>query len=137
MATKTTVALETPLRDHLDRLATFEAADVPVISLYLDRSPDENGSRAHCSTFLRRTLTDHWKTLKGDRRKSFERDAQRIEEYLSDRVSKSTNGLAIFACSGKENFFEAIQLDVPFERDSFFAGPLPHLYPLARVNDRY
>ena len=42
---KTTSALETPLRDQLDRLAAFEPADAPVLSLYLDMRPDEHGSR--------------------------------------------------------------------------------------------
>ena len=137
MATKTTTALETPLRDHLDRLAARETADVPFISLYLDRSPDANGSREHCTTFLKRTLADHRKALKGSSRRSFEQSVKRIEEYLSASVSKSANGLAVFACADGEDFFDAIQLDVPFQGNSFFADSMPHLYPLARLNDQY
>jgi peptide subunit release factor 1 (eRF1) len=137
MATKTTTALETPLRNHLDRLSAFEPADVPVLSLYLDMRPDHTGSRHHVTVFLRQTFSDHSRTLRGESRKSFDRDVERIERYVNEDVSKSTNGLAVFACAGRNDFFEAIQLDVPIERHSLFLGPVPHLYPLARLNDQY
>ena len=33
---KTSPALDTPLRDRLEKLAAFEPQDIPVVSLYLD-----------------------------------------------------------------------------------------------------
>jgi peptide subunit release factor 1 (eRF1) len=137
MATKTTTALETPLRNYLDALAAFEPADAPVLSLYLDMRPDSTGSRHHCAVFLRQTFGDHSRALKGNVRKSFDRDAERIERYIAEDVSKSTNGLAVFACADRSDFFEAIQLDVPIARHEFFVGAVPHIYPLARLNDQY
>jgi peptide subunit release factor 1 (eRF1) len=137
MATKSTTALETPLRHHLDRLAAFEPADTPVLSLYLDMRPDQTGGRHHASAFLKKTFAEHSRALTGDARKSFDRDAERIERYISEDVSKSTNGLAVFACGAKDDFFEAIQLDVPIDQHSLFVGEVPHLYPLARLNDQY
>ena len=137
MATKTTTALETPLRNHLNRLAAFEPTDVPVISLYLNMRPDHNGSRHHASAFLRKTFAEHSRALTGEARKSFDRDAERIERHVSEALLKPGNGLAVFACSGRDDFFEAIQLDVPIDRHSFFAGTVPHIYALARLNDQY
>jgi peptide subunit release factor 1 (eRF1) len=137
MTTKTTTELETPLRKHLDRLAALEPADAPVLSLYLDMRPDSSGNRRHSSVFLRQAFSDHGRGLNGDARKSFDRAAERIERYIAEDVAKSTNGLAVFASSGKDDFFEAIQLDVPIERHELFVGPVPHIYPLARLNDQF
>ena len=61
---------------------------------------------------------------------------ERIERYVSEDVRPSANGIAIFACSAAD-FFEALQLDAPIERHRLTVGDRPHLYPLARVVDRY
>ena len=134
---KTTTALETPLREQLDRLASFEPTDFPVLSLYLDMRPDHEGRRAHADTFLRKVFPDRIRTLQGDARKSVERDAERIRAYVSGEVRSSAAGLAIFACAGQNDYFEAVQLDVPIEDHWLFIGSVPHLYPLARLNDQY
>src|SRR5215216_457556 len=134
---KTTSALETPLRDQLDRLAAFEPTDKPVISLYLDMRPDEHGSRGRHENFLRKVFPERSRALNGEARKSFDRDVDRITTYLASDIQTSTNGVAIFACSAANNFFEAVQLGVPVEQSWLFVGSLPHLYPLARLNDQY
>ena len=132
---KNTTALETPLREQLDRLSAFEPADAPVLSLYLDMQSKEHG-RADYAAFLRKTFADRSRALKGDARKSFDRDVERINAYLGDDVRRSANGLALFACSAAD-LFEAVQLDVPLEDHWLFVGSMPHLYPLARVNDQF
>ena len=134
--TKSTTALETPLRQQLDRLAAFEPIDAPVLSLYLDMRANEHGRRTW-DTFLRKTFSERTQTLKGNARKSFERDAERIRSYLETDLRKSADGLALFACSAADDFFEAVQLDVPVEADWLFIGSVPHLYPLMRVNDQF
>jgi peptide chain release factor subunit 1 len=134
---KTTTALETPLRDQLDRLAAFEPVDLPVISLYLDMQPDQHG-RSQFDSFLRKTLADRAKTYANGTpaRQSFDEDVERIKSYLEGDVQRSANGLAIFACHGA-NLFEALQLNVPIDEHWLFVGSVPHLYPLARLNDQY
>jgi peptide subunit release factor 1 (eRF1) len=134
---KTTHALETPLRDQLDRLAAFEPTDAPVLSLYLDMRADEHGSRGRYEHFLRKVFPDRSRGLRGEARKSFDRDVERITMYLAEELQPATNGVAFFACSGASNFFEAVQLSVPLEQSSLFIGSVPHLYPLARLNDQY
>lgn len=133
---KTTTALDTPLREQLDRLAAFEPSDLPVLSLYLDMRPDQNG-RPNYDTFLRKTLTDRIRTLRGAARQSVERDVERINAYLGEQVRPAANGLAIFACAGKADFFRAVPLAAPLEQNWLFIGSVPHLYPLARLNDQY
>jgi peptide subunit release factor 1 (eRF1) len=132
---KSTTALETPLREQLNRLTAFEPTDAPVLSLYLDMRPDQHG-RGQYAAFVRKVFADRSRVLKGDARKSFDADVQRIQSYL-DGVPASANGLAVFACSAQNGFFEAVQLDVPLEHHWLYIGSVPHLYPLIRLNDQY
>ncbi|MGH9349110.1 MAG: Vms1/Ankzf1 family peptidyl-tRNA hydrolase [Vicinamibacterales bacterium] len=132
---KMTTSLETPLRAQLDRLAAFEPVDLPVISLYLDMQPDQHG-RSRFDPFLRKAFPERARTLKGDARRSFERDVERIHALLADGVEPSANGLAVFACDGA-TLFEAIQMNAPIDHHWLFVGPVPHLYPLARVTDQF
>ena len=133
---KSTTALVTPLREHLDRLSSFEPSeDAPVLSLYLDATADEHG-RIRYDTWLRKALSDRARTLKGDARKSFDADVERITAFLGEEARRSANGVAVFACSAR-GLFDTLQLDVPFEDHWLFVGSVPHLYPLARVNDQY
>jgi len=133
---KMTTALATPLREQLDRLAAFEPVDAPVLSLYLDMRADEQGQHRY-DTFLRRAWLERGRSLKGDARKSFDRDAERINAYLANEVPRSVNGLAVFACAAADNYFEAVQLETSLDHNWLFIGPVPHLYPLARLNDQY
>jgi peptide chain release factor subunit 1 len=133
---KTTSALETPLREQLDRLVAFEPGESPVLSLYLDMRPDQHG-RNHYDSFLRKAFLERSRALKGDARKSFDRDTERITAYLGEHVRRSANGLALFACAAANDFFEAVQLNGPVEENWLFVGSVPHLYPLARINDQF
>jgi peptide chain release factor subunit 1 len=134
---KTTFALETPLRAQLDRLANFEPTDLPVISLYLDVRPDQNG-RPRFDTFLRKWFSEHASSFKSasPERESFDHDVERINDYLADDAHRGANGLAIFACHGA-SLFEAIKMNAPIEEHWMYIASVPHLYPLARVNDQF
>ena len=132
---KSTTALATPLREKLDRLAAFEAADAPVLSLYLDMRPDQHG-RDNFDAFLRKTFAERSRTLNGEARKSFDADVARIQNDLASDLKKSSNGVAIFACSARD-LFEPVQLDAPNEGHWLFISAVPHLYPLARLVDQY
>jgi len=136
MATKSTTALETPLREQLDRLAAIEPSERSIISLYLDLRPNQNGQRTHVDTFLRTSFDEQTRSLPAEARAGFERTADRISQYIADQTPKSAKALAIFA-STTDDLFEAIPFDVPIERASVHVDAVPHLYPLAQVNDRY
>jgi peptide chain release factor subunit 1 len=81
-------------------------------------------------------FADRIQTFQGEARKSVERDVERIQQYLGE-ARTSAAATAIFACSGQEDFFEAVQLDVPIDQHWLFIGAVPHLYPLAKINDQY
>jgi peptide subunit release factor 1 (eRF1) len=135
---KTSSGLETSLRDRLERLAAFEPQGSPVISLYLNLTPDQHG-RDHHEAFCRKAFAERLKTFKehSPERDSFERDVERINAYLSNELNRSANGLAIFASAGSNDFFDALQLDAPVEEHWLFIGAVPHIYPLARLVDQY
>ncbi len=122
----------------LDRLANFEPTSLPVLSLYLNTQADQHG-RDNFASFIKKEFRTRAKTypLRSPERESFERDADRIRRYLGEELQPSTNGVAVFACSGKEDFFAAVQLTAPIEEHRLYVYHQPHLYPLARLYDQY
>jgi peptide chain release factor subunit 1 len=118
--------------------AWLSSSGNPVISLYLNAQPDEHG-RDNFSTFLRKELRGRVATYAADTpsRKSLERDVEKIESYIASELKPSANGVAIFACSAADDFFEALQLEAPIHEHMLIVSDRPHLYPLARVDERY
>ena len=53
------------------------------------------------------------------------------------KIYPAANGVAIFACWGAGEFFEAIQLTTPVSDNRVYACPQPHLYHLARLDEQY
>lgn len=125
------------LNDQLDRLAAFDPAPYPVISLYLDTQPDGRG-RDHFQAFVRKELKARSETYppRSSEREMLERDLERIATYLENDVAPASNGLAIFACDAAE-LFEAVQIEAPLGDHWLYIGDRPHLYPLARVVAQY
>lgn len=127
-----------PLDELLNRLAAFTPTSLPVISLYLNTQPGQHG-RVNFEPFVRKEFRARARTysLRSPERQSFEKDTERITEYLRDELRPSANGLAVFACAGADDFFEAVQVDAPIEEPRLYVYHQPHLYPLARLSDRY
>jgi peptide subunit release factor 1 (eRF1) len=122
----------------LEHLLNFEPTAAPVISLYLDARADQHG-QTNFLPFVRKQLTERSNTYENqsEERLSFEEDFVRIARYLEGEVPPSVQGLAIFACSAENDWFEVGQFDAPFERNRLFVSDRPHLYPLARMIDQY
>ena len=135
---KTSSGLDTALRNRLDELAAFPSASSPVISLYLNLTPDQHG-RDNYAQFCRKAFAERAKAFRKNspERASFDRDVERINAYLENELDRSAGGLALFASSGAEGFFEAVQLGAPIDHHWLFIGAVPHLYPLARLIDQY
>jgi peptide chain release factor subunit 1 len=123
--------------DQLDRLAAFEPAPYPVISLYLNTQPNERG-RDNFQAFLRKELKARAQTYpaRSPERAMLDRDLERITRFLENDIQPSANGVAIFACDAGE-LFETIQLDAPIDEHWLSIGDQPHLYPLARLVSKY
>jgi peptide subunit release factor 1 (eRF1) len=119
------------------RLLEIAPREVPVISLYLDARADHHG-RQNFTTFVRKQLTEKARTfpVHTRERESVEADFVRVASYLEE-VAPSAQGVAIFTCSGEDEFFEAGQFDAPFPRNQLFVYDRPHLYPLARLIDQF
>ena len=121
---------------QLDRVVAADTGPFPIISLYLDLRPNERG-RDQFDQFLRKEFADRVATYpaSGPERESLDKDADKIRDYVS-RLEGSTNGLALFACSGAD-LFEAIPMAAPVEAHRLYIDSHPQLYPLARILDEY
>jgi hypothetical protein len=122
-----------PIEAVLDRLATFEPTDLPLLSPYLDARPGEQG-RDRFRAFLRNELPAVARSYapRSPERESLEKDTMRVERWVRDELRPSANGVALFAC-GPAGLFEALQFEVPFEQNALHVASRPHLYPLARL----
>lgn len=132
-------ATEPALPDQmLERVLKFEPTPAPVISLYLDARVNEQGQRTFMP-FVRKQLNERVKSydVHSEERKSFEEDFVRILRYLEHEITESVKGLAIFACSAANDWFQVGNFEAPFERNQLFLSDRPHLYPLARLIDEY
>lgn len=126
-----------PINETIDKLASFDPTDLPVISLYLNTQADQHG-RDNFDSFVRKEFKAKSQTfpLRSPARLSFDKDSERIEAYLAE-LRPSANGVAIFACAGAGDFFEAVELDAPIYSHRLYIYHQPHLYPLARLSDQY
>jgi peptide chain release factor subunit 1 len=122
---------------QLDRLAAFEPAPYPVVSLYLDTRPGQHG-RDQYQAFTRKELKARSATYpaKSPERESLDRDIERIVRFLENDVQSSANSVAIFACSAGE-LFETVQSAGAIPQHALHIGDRPHLYPLARLESQF
>jgi peptide chain release factor subunit 1 len=72
---------------------------------------------------------------RGPKLDSFNADAERIDSWVRDEMQRSTEGVAIFACSGR-GIWETVEAGVAFE-NQVTAGDTPDLYQLARLDDEF
>jgi peptide chain release factor subunit 1 len=122
----------------LDKLLEIEPVSGPFISLYLDARVDEHGRR-NLMPIVRKQLNERAKTYDNhtSEQENFEKDSARIINYLETGIPTTAQGLAIFACSAANDYFEVGEFDAPFERNRLFVSDRPHVYPLARLIDKY
>jgi len=130
------MAIAEQLSAELDHLSKFDPSPFPVLSLYLDLSPNQVG-RDQFEPFLRKKLADRIRTYPNGtpERESLERDAERIWESVSG-IDPATNSLVLFACSGAD-LFVSIPTAARIEGHELHIADHPHLYPLARLLDQY
>jgi hypothetical protein len=124
--------------EMLEHLVRFNPTELPVISLYLDGRANDQGKRDF-GPFVHKQLSSRARTYPAHspQRDSFEEDFVRIERFLENEFRPSTQGLAIFACAGAGDFFEAGQFEASFKQNQLFVYDRPHVYPLARLIDQY
>ncbi len=125
------------LTQQLDRLAAFEPAPYPVVSLYLDTRPDQHG-RDQYEAFTRKELKARSRTypLNSPERESLDRDIERIVRFLENERQPSANSIVIFACAAGE-LFETLQSAAVIPQHALHIADRPHLYPLARLESQF
>jgi peptide subunit release factor 1 (eRF1) len=127
------------LEPVLDRLARFTNAPMPVVSLYLDLTANEQGKQTH-EQFIERAFVEPSETYASDStfREALTRDQARIRAYLETEFpSPGPAALALFSCNGGDELFEAIPLDAPIDGHMLYVDEQPHLFPLARLADQF
>jgi peptide chain release factor subunit 1 len=124
------------LTEQLDRLAGFEPAPYPVVSLYLDTRANQHGRDQH-QAFIRKELKARSRTYPSNspERASLDQDVERITRFLENELDPSANTVAIFACSAGE-LFETVQSAGTIPQHALHIGDRPHLYPLARLESQ-
>lgn len=124
------------LTEQLERLAAFEPAPYPVVSLYLDTRPNQHGRDQH-QAFARKELKARSQTYQANspERESLDRDIERITRFLEDELVPASNSVAIFACSAGE-LFETVQSAGLIPEHALHIADRPHLYPLARLESQ-
>jgi peptide chain release factor subunit 1 len=130
--------MPTLLQNQFERLVSFPPTTFPVISLYLNAQPNEHG-HDEVDRFLRRELPARGRTFepRSADRESYDRDVERIQSWVKDNLQPAANGVAIFACAGADDFFEAVQLEAPVKEHRLYVYNQPQLYELARLTDAY
>jgi peptide chain release factor subunit 1 len=121
-------------------LAELGPGELPVLSVYLDMRPHaagESPARRAGIVMLEDRLREIERTYlpRGAELDSIRADATRIDRYLEDEYDVASDGLALFACAGRE-LFETVEADVPFEHQVTVA-PEPDLFQLARLVDEH
>ena len=131
--------LAATMEEPLARLVAFEPTTFPVLSVYLNTQSDQHGRTPEVTPYLHRefkALARTWAPGSPERH-SFDRDVERIVSYATGKIDPAANGVAIFACWGAEEFFEAIQLTTPIEDNRVYVYNQPDLYRLARLDEQY
>lgn len=122
-----------PLAGLIEKLAAFEPAGAPFISLYLNAQADDRG-RDNYGAFLKTELAGAAADYSDatEQSESFQADLEKIQTYIADKVRPEANGIAIFACSAAD-FFQTAQFEAKIENNRFFVFDRPYIYPLARL----
>ena len=128
------------MNDLLRRLADIAPGDLPFLSIYLDVRPEAPGERPGRRAGLL-VFEDRMREIRktylprGAGLDSFDADAGRIDRWLREEMQRSTEGVAVFACS-ERGVFETVETGAPFE-NQVTAADAPDLYQLARFDDEF
>ena len=139
MSTQPAEPLVATIDEPLERLVAFEPVPLPVLSVYLNTQPDQHGRDPELISYLQRefkALARTWPASSPERN-SFDEDVERIIAYAEERIDPAANGVAIFACHGAGDFFEALQFSAPLSDNRIYVYHQPHLYHLTKLSEQY
>lgn len=118
------------LDKEISRIISMKETGFPVPSVYLDTRVSDKTSWDKLKVFLKNRLYGKVSLFQNDKEKwrSVNQDANRIRYYVQNRLMEKTKGLAIFACS-YENIFYDYQFETAFE-NQIIINDYPHIKPL-------
>lgn len=125
-----------PTKDRIRELASFDAGDAEVVSVYLGLAGIE---RAHPERSCHRLerLARRMLGTNGSRRQVAD-DLERIEEYVRSTAAASSGGvraMAVFSCAPRD-LWVTFELPVPV-RDQLSVDRRPRIGPLERLSERH
>ncbi len=118
--------------DHIGRLNEARSADAPIVSLYLEMTPEARMGTTW-STVLKDLCERAVADAEAGHKAAVERECERIREALEAGLPRTGRGVAFFACES-EGLFEQIGTAVTLP-NSVHVGDNPYVRPLARVRD--
>ena len=118
----------------IEKLGSMEPDGHPFFSIYINAEPGQNGRDTY-PIWLKTQLSSEEQKYKNDEGQlaRFNEAKKRINFFVETEADAGANGIALFVGLGEGNFFEVVQLDVPFPESSFHSGDRPHIFPLARA----
>ena len=117
--------------DHLARLNEARSDGAPIVSLYLEMTPEARLGTTWETTF--KDLCERAMDGAGEHKKAVEAECERIREALEAGLPRTGRGVVFFACQ-EIGLFEQLgtAIDLPNE---VHVGDNPYVRPLARVRD--
>src|SRR5262245_21321366 len=122
----------------LKRLAMRPPSPWPVLSVYVNTRPVGTQIPTY-RPYLKKRMAEELRSLKArsPEHESLAVDFARAQHYLDYDLRDVTQAVAIFASYAGEDLFDTVQLPVEFAENQVVVGPMPLLFPLLRVADRY
>ncbi len=117
--------------DHLTRLNDARSTGAPIVSLYLEMTPEARLGTTWATTF--KDLCDRAVADAGGHKKAVERECERIHEALDAGLPRTGRGVVFFACE-EIGLFEQLGTAITLP-NSVHVGDNPYVRPLARVRD--
>lgn len=120
---------------HLRRLAEIELSKAPVLSLYLQLTPERRVGRAWHSFFSSLVTATLRRFVSHRERETAREDFDRIEQVLAAELPAMGRGVVFFVCRPL-GLWRQIALSVPLP-DSVHLSSRPYIRPLVRTRDEH
>jgi ribosomal protein L30E len=116
----------------INRLIEVEPTSSPLLSCFVNLEHP----RSDYFTELESQASLVAKRMSGTRVIDFEDALEEVRDYLENKISPTTKGVAIYSRWGDYPVFLPMQFEVPLKTE-FIVDDLPHIYPLIELKDTY
>ena len=117
--------------DHIARLNDARSTGAPIVSLYLEMTPEARLGTTWETTL--KDLCDRAMADAGEHKKAVERECERIREALDRGLPRTGRGVVFFACE-ELGLFEQLGTAIELPNE-VHVGDNPYVRPLARIRD--